>query len=269
MENTPNSPVPHVSSGTISRFDRFISKYVDARNVDIWLPAGYDPQQKYAVIYMHDGQMLFDPSINWNHEEWGIDETLGGLMAQKKIRPCKALTYLKDGERGEIMGRFYGKPAQADNYLKFIINELKPEVDKHYSTYTDQQNTFIMGSSMGALISLYAICEYPNIFCGAGCLSTHWIGVDRAENNPIPYAVLGYMQDHLPNPYGHRFYFDYGSATLDRLYKPFQLKANELMHNKGYTYANWVTDEFPGDDHSENAWNRRFHIPAEFFLGYK
>ncbi len=66
----------------------------------------------------------------------------------------------------------------SDAYLRFLVEELKPFIDAHYSTRPDQPNTFVMGSSMGGLISLYAICEYPQIFGGAGCVSTHWLACD-------------------------------------------------------------------------------------------
>ena len=93
----------------------------------------------------------------------------------------------------------------SDHYLRFIVEELKPYVDAHYRTLPDQHNTFIMGSSMGGLISLYAMCEYPHVFGGAGCVSTHF---------PIGRGIaLKYMQDNLPDPKTHKFYFDYGTRT--------------------------------------------------------
>ena len=77
---------------------------------------------------------------------------------------------------------FSGK-IQSDNYLKFLVKELKPFIDSSFSTLKDQQNTFIAGSSMGGLISMYAICEYPLVFGGAACLSTHWPGIFTMINN--------------------------------------------------------------------------------------
>ena len=79
-------------------------------------------------------------------------------------------------------------PVQSDAYLKFLVTELKPFIDSTFSVATDRSNTFIAGSSMGGLISMYAVCEYPAVFGGAACLSTHWPGIFTAENNPIPEA---------------------------------------------------------------------------------
>ena len=77
--------LPKPSTGSISRLENFASKYADARKIDVWLPGGYSNQQQYAVLYMHDGQMLFDSNTTWKKQDWGIDETLGRLIIEKKI----------------------------------------------------------------------------------------------------------------------------------------------------------------------------------------
>jgi enterochelin esterase-like enzyme len=154
----------------------------------------------------------------------------------------------------------------ADNYLKFIVNELKPYVDSSFSTYSDAAHTFIAGSSMGGLISLYALCEYPNVFGGAACLSTHWTGTAFYVIKEVPEAILLYYQKHLPNPKNHKIYFDYGSVGLDSLYQPFQNKMDEVMRSKKYDETHWITREFVGDGHDEKAWRNRLHVPLEFLL---
>ena len=148
----------------------------------------------------------------------------------------------------------------SDKYLKFIVTELKPFIDKTYSTKTDRDNTFIMGSSMGGLMSLYAISEYPQIFGGAGCVSTHF---------PLGEGVmLEYMKEKLPSPKNHKIYFDYGTETLDATYEPFQKKADKIMKKKGYKQGkNWLTRKFEGEEHSEKSWRKRVDIPLEFLLG--
>jgi predicted alpha/beta superfamily hydrolase len=119
---------------------------------------------------------------------------------------------------------------------------------------------------MGGLISLYAICEYPKVFSGAACLSTHWTGIYRVENNPFPGAILKYMNEHLPSPKNHKIYFDHGTATLDALYPSFQQQADEIMKQHGYTSKNWETRIFESAEHTERAWRNRFEIPAKFLL---
>jgi enterochelin esterase-like enzyme len=276
------TPLPRPAHGKIERLV-FDSKLVDDRNVDVWLPDDYSTDKKYAVLYMHDGQMLYDSAITWNKQEWRVDETLSGLMKSGKVKntivvgiwnngdkrpaeyfPQKALAMIPDGKLNELKERFQGE-ALADRYLQFIVQELKPYIDQKFSTHRDFQHTFICGSSMGGLISMYAICEYPNVFSGAACLSTHWIGIFSA-NEEIPNALIQYLEKNLPSPKSHKIYFDYGTETLDALYPPHQKKADALMKRKNFSTSKWQTRAFNGADHSEKAWAERLHIPLEFLL---
>ena len=101
---------------------------------------------------------------------------------------------------------------------------------------------------------------------GAACLSTHWVGTFTLDNNPIPDSFLKYMDKKLPNPKDHKIYFDCGDQTLDALYPEIQKNVDSLMIDKGYTKSNWITKYFPGENHSENSWNKRLNIPLEFLL---
>lgn len=284
--------LPMVSSGSIKRLENFPSNYVSARNIDIWLPAGYSPQKKYAVLYMHDGQMLFDSTNNWNKQEWGVDETLTRLIAADKVK-ATIVVGIWNSDKGRHADYFPQKPYErltslekqfvveqlqkagrttavfqpvSDNYLKFLVTELKPVIDRTYATLPDVNNTFVAGSSMGGLISMYAICEYPQVFGGAACLSTHWPGIFSVENNPVPNAFISYLTTHLPNPENHKIYFDYGDQTLDAMYPPLQKQVDAVLEVKGFTTNNWMTRFFPGDAHSEKAWRKRLPIPFEFLL---
>ena len=178
--------------GTLRRHARFPSTLVEPRNVDVWLPPGYDTQAgtRFPVIYMHDGQNLFDPKIAFGGVDWGIDEAIARLVKAgatvgaivvgtwntekrrwREYMPQKAL------DTWAAMARFRretGGTPLADRYLGFLIQEVKPFVDETYRTLPGRESTFVMGSSMGGLASLYAVCEYPHLFQGAGCLSTHW-----------------------------------------------------------------------------------------------
>lgn len=286
--------LPVVAGGSLQRHEKFPSKYVTARHVDVWLPDGYNNQQKYNVLYMHDGQMLFDSATTWNKQSWEVDDVITGLMQQQKIKdvivvaiwnggttrhadyfPQKPFEALSQAEKDTVYSAarsngvsvFNNYKIQSDNYLKFIVKELKPFIDKKYSVYKDRSHTFITGSSMGGLISMYAICEYPKVFGGAACLSTHWPGIFTMENNPVPNAFFSYLKKHLPSPKTHKIYFDYGDATLDALYPPLQQKADATMKQRGFTSANWLTKYFPGEEHSEKAWHKRLAVPLTFLLG--
>lgn len=284
---------PSPSAGTVKRHANFKSQYVAPRNVDVWMPNGYSPKQKYAVLYMHDGQMLFDGAHTWNKQEWQADEVAGALMDQQAVRPFiivgissisatrhseyfpqKPFESLPQTQQDSLYALkrdggsnlFEGK-INSDNYLKFIVTELKPFIDKTYSTVPDAGNTFIAGSSMGGLISLYAICEYPTVFGGAACLSTHWPGAFSEAKNPIPPALFKYMTQKLPDPKTHKLYFDHGTETLDAEYAPFQKKANDILKARGYTDANLQSKVWDGLAHSEEDWAARIDHPMMFLLG--
>ncbi len=282
-----------VSKGSIQRIEDFPSQFVSPRNIDIWLPDNYNKNIEYSVLYMHDGQMLYDAASTWNNQEWGVDETVSDLLNKGKIKntivvgiwnsgisrhsdyfPQKPFESLDPSYQDSLLttakrynvSTLFSNGLQADNYLKFIVNELKPVIDIKYSTKSDPVNTLIMGSSMGGLISMYAICEYPDVFGCAGCLSTHWPGTFTIENNPIPQSFVEYLSDNIPDPDSHFFYFDYGTKTLDSLYENTQLKIDSVMIAAGYDNSNWRTIKYEGDDHSEKSWRKRLHVPLEFLL---
>lgn len=264
-------------TGGFWRYEKFASKIVDSRNVDVWLPADYSENRKYAVLYIHDGQNLFNPKESYGGVDWGIDETMTGLIAEKKIRdtivvgiwntpkrfeeymPQKAFEMMNAEQKEEVRKFNKSDTVLSDNYLKFLVSELKPFIDKTYSTKRNAANTFVMGSSMGGLISLYAISEYPDVFGGAGCVSTHF---------PIGKGVvIDYMAKKLPAPINRKIYFDYGTETLDATYEPYQLKADEVMKVVGYIRGkNWITQKFQGEEHSEKSWRKRADVPLVFLL---
>ena len=282
-----------VAEGSLIRYKEFPSKWVPPRDIAIWLPQQYDPRKKYRVLYMHDGQMLFDSTQTWNKQEWQVDEVMSQLTARKDIQPTivvgvwniaahrhaeyfpqKPFESLTQEFQDSLINQvsrnantdLFSQAVYSDRYLKFIVQELKPFIDKHYATFTDAQHTLIAGSSMGGLISMYAVLEYPDTFGGAACLSTHWPGVFTLENNPIPQAFIEYLQTSLPEASRHKFYFDHGTETLDRLYGDIQSKVDRVFLAKGYTPSNYRSLRFDGADHSERAWQKRLHIPLEFLL---
>lgn len=259
----------------VIRHANFSSAFVSARHVDVWLPPSYSAQSTYPVLYMHDGQNVFHKEDANTGVTWGIDEALSKLIAEGAVTPTIVVA-IWNGGQGRHAEYLPERPfntyrhstpnaplpvptAQSDNYLSFLVTELKPFIDQTYATKPEQQATTIMGSSMGGLISLYALCEYPHIFQGAGCLSTHWI--------ILPDPILDYLKTNLPKPGAHKLYFDHGTATLDAHYEPHQQKADHIMQHAGYTQGkDWLTRKFIGAEHNEAAWRQRIHIPLQFLL---
>ncbi len=277
--------LPEVSVGRIERLASFPSKLVDARHVDVWLPEGYSANKRYQVLYMHDGQMLFDASKSWNQQAWDVHLSVARLVAAGRIPdtlivgiwnngnyrhseyfPQKFLPLMPAAQRERLIAeRLQNKP-QSDAYLRFLVEELKPAIDARYTTRPEAASTFLMGSSMGGLISVYAMNEYPQVFGGAAGLSTHWIGLHK-PNAAIPLAAFNYLRAHLAAPETHRLYQDHGSTELDALYAPYQVMVNDLAREHGYVDgANFETRVFAGSGHNEKAWAARLEIPLEFLL---
>jgi len=265
-------------TGTLQRQKLFGSRYVNPRTVDVWLPPAYDPAQRHAVLYMHDGQNLFDPTLAYGGVDWGMDETISRMTATGELPPLIVVGVWNTAKRVQeympqkplagvsarpLLAEFISKAGGAplsDLYLRFLVEEVKPWVDANYPTITDPSHTAIMGSSMGGLISLYATVEYPQVFGRAGCVSTHW---------PIGGELLiEQLCAALPKPGQHKFYFDFGTRTLDAAYEPFQTRWDAEIAAVGYTHnVDWLTLKFEGAEHSETSWRERVHIPLKFLLG--
>lgn len=282
-------PEYRVSGGKLRVIENFKSDFIASREIYVWTPDDYSPNRKYPVVYMHDGQMLWDATVSWNKQEWQIDEVASRLFSEGKCRefivvgipshphgerfyeyfPQKSLQEIDD----RAFARSEGEKSRycADEYLKFMVRELKPYIDSHYSTSRKVKDTFVMGSSMGGLMSLYALCEYPDIFGGAGCLSTHApmvVDEDWLGDEPDSWAVAfrKYLDKHLPQPNSRLIYMDRGDRTLDSTYKPFQDKLNELIRSKGWDAWHFTTRTFPGAAHCEEDWARRVAAPLQFLL---
>ena len=264
--------------GTLIRHPNFRSRHIAPRNVDVWLPAVYREREAMhlPVVYFQDGQNLFSAETAFIGVDWGLDETMAKLA--EAGRPSIAigiwntkdrfLEYLPEKplaspEASDMKSRIekeYGGPLLSDAYLRFVTKELKPFIDATYRTLPDYKDTFLMGSSMGGLISLYGMCEYPSTFGGAACLSTHWPAVGE--------PMIQYLASSLPYPAFQKIYFDYGTETLDAPYESYQRRVDDVMRKVGYEEGkDWMTLKFAGADHSERSWRERAHIPLAFLLG--
>ena len=252
-----------------------------ARNVDVWCPPGYaeHTNRRFPVLYMYDGQNLFDPALSYTGIDWGIDEGIGRLIAAgesggaivvgiynsaDRVREYMPQKVLEGSQPEAVKARAdfikaLGGPPLSDRHLEFLVTELKPLIDEHFRTLADRDNTLIMGSSMGGLNSLYALVEQPNVFGGAGCFSTHWSLGEK--------LMVDWMAQALPAPGAHHLYFDYGTVGIDEPYEPLQLRMDEHLEARGFTREkDWVTRKFPGADHNEAAWRSRVDLPLRLLL---
>ncbi len=266
-------------------YNNFPSKYVIPRDIEIWLPKQYDTIPSLPVLYMFDGKNIFHGRKGWIGEKydhgWQVDKTLDSLFLAGTVPPLMVVGIFNSGMKrfteympakpkkliqskvknsnDRIRKSYKNYGITSDLFLKFLVEELKPFVDNNYKTQSRMQSTFLAGSSMGGLISAYAICEYPEIFAGAACLSTHWPALNG--------VFIEYLKKNIPDSGINKFYFDFGTIGLDSLYEPYQLTVDSIMIANGYKKnINWITKKFIDEDHNKDFWRERFHYPIEFLL---
>ncbi len=277
----PTPPAAHVAvdglEGRLLRHADLPSRHVRPRHVDVWLPPDYvRGVARHPVIYMHDGQNLFGAEPTPGGTDWGVDEIIARLAATGDIRAPIVVAIWNTADRlaeympraplgGEPVEFLAGQPAMppsqvlSDAYLAFLVDELKPFIDREYRTLPGRDATAIMGSSMGGLVSLYALARHPEVFGAAAALSTHW-----PAGNGI---TIDWFAGALPRAGGHRLYFDFGTATLDAAYAPFQHRMDEGVRALGYREGiDWLTLRFEGHAHSEAAWRARLDQPLRFLF---
>jgi predicted alpha/beta superfamily hydrolase len=151
------------------------------KKIWLYLPKDYaTSKKKYPVIYVHDAQNLFDSKTAYAGE-WNIDEKLDSLNAQVIVVGIEHGNEKRIDELTPYKNEKYGG-GNGDNYLEFIVKTLKPKIDSTYRTKSNTMNTVIMGSSLGGLISYYALLKYPEIFGKAGIFSpAFWINPEVFE----------------------------------------------------------------------------------------
>jgi alpha-glucosidase len=160
----------NTASKQVSTFTIEAPQLHTTKKIWIYLPMNYNStNKKYRVIYMHDAQNLFDAKTSFVGE-WNVDEKLDSLKAQVIVVGIEHGNEKRIDELTPFKNKKYGG-GNADKYLEFIVNTLKPEIDTKYRTKTNAGNTAIMGSSLGGLVSYYAILKYPKVFGKAGIFS--------------------------------------------------------------------------------------------------
>ncbi|TDE04167.1 alpha/beta hydrolase [Flavobacterium hiemivividum] len=173
------------ASKQVSTFTIKAPELKTTKKIWVYLPKNYQTSKKnYSVIYMHDAQNLFDAKTSYAGE-WNLDEKLDSINAQLIVIGIEHGNEKRMEELTPFKNEKYGG-GNADAYLEFIVKTLKPAIDKKYRTKTKKKNTLIMGSSLGGLVSYYAILKYPNVFGKAGVFSpSFWFSnkiFDLTEN---------------------------------------------------------------------------------------
>ncbi|MRX41078.1 alpha/beta hydrolase [Flavobacterium sp. LC2016-23] len=166
------------ASKNVSTFTMEAPQLKTTKKIWIYLPENYAASdQRYSVIYMHDAQNLFDAKTSYVGE-WNVDEKLDSLKAKVIVVGIEHGNEKRIDELTPFKNEKYGG-GNADNYLDFIVKTVKPYIDKNYRTKPKARNTIIMGSSLGGLVSYYAILKYPEVFGKAAVFSpSFWFSKD-------------------------------------------------------------------------------------------
>ncbi|MCB0820093.1 MAG: alpha/beta hydrolase [Bacteroidetes bacterium] len=280
----PHSLISQVEAMKKISIESFKSNYVVPRQIDVYLPPGYPGAGNYRVLYMHDGQNLSNPATSTFNTPWRADETLSRLMRDGKIPPTILVGIWSTSERYQeyapspafanlsektkfAIRQNYGEIPYGEAYLRFLVEELKPFIDKEYKTIQGPSATSIAGSSMGGLSSLYALCSYPEVFSRAACLSIHWPILTKVPDDSMFNSFIAWVKLNLPADENHRLYMDRGTATLDSLYKPYMDRVELIVGESGFPSECYQIKAFEGAEHNENAWANRFEEVLIFLLG--
>lgn len=237
------------------------------RNVEIWLPPGYDSSRtRYPVLYMHDGQNLFDPRIANTGTDWGVDEAVMRLVERGIMPPVIVVGVWSTSQRTPE----YNPWGHAADYARFLIEELIPRVNREFRTLRGPENTAVMGSSMGGLLSWYLVTHHPQVFGACGCVSTHLPlspTVDGTGTDSTPYIYRD-IANGFRVPRGTRYWLDYGSESLDAAYGPTHDSVRAWLSNQGLVEGrDFVIRRYVGATHSEASWRARLEDPLTFLFG--
>ena len=242
------------------------------RRVWLYLPADYaaNPTRRYSVLYLHDGQNVFDDATSYGGE-WGVDETLDRLRKAGQDATGSIVVAVDNGDQFRSdeyipwpSAALKDQPYHGDQggaYVDFLALTLKPYVDAHYRTRPDAAHTGIAGSSLGGLISVYAALKYPKTFGEVGAFSpAFWVSDD---------SLRAFAKTH-PAARTARFYFVCGpkeSETMLPLMTQWRDERRDERHAEGVPAANLAFSAPADGQHREWFWRREFPAAYRFLFG--
>ncbi len=234
--------------GTVKYHKKMTDGHLKERDVIVWLPENYDanPEKRYPVLYMHDGQNVFDPMTSYTGVDWQADETASRLIKEKKMREIIIVGIYNTIDRLEE----YSLSPLGKRYREFIIHHLKPFIDKNYRTLPDREHTATMGSSMGGLVSFLLVWYHSETFSKASCLSPSFIfrknqAIKAVKKSPLPKHTIA-------------VYMDCGGIGGERLLHRGCKRMIRLLRCKGFFKRNQLHySYYRNARHSEADWAKR------------
>jgi predicted alpha/beta superfamily hydrolase len=240
-------------TGTVRYHLQLKAEGLRPRDLIVWLPPDYEQSQdRYPVLYMHDGQNLVDPKTSAFGVDWQVDETCTQLIGDGSIPPLIVVGIYNTPDRGKE----YLPGATGTDYMNFVVETVKPLVDRKYRTLPDRGHTFVGGSSAGGLCAFMMAWEYSQVFSRALCMSPAFQMKSADRNTRFDYVedVRNSPQPELPM----LFYFDNGGIGLEELLQPGIDAMLQALQEKGLQPDRdyiWIHDSEAR--HSESAWARR------------
>jgi predicted alpha/beta superfamily hydrolase len=249
-------------TGTVKYHRALKGAGIQDRDLIVWLPPGYeaDKSRRYPVIYMHDGQNIFDPVTSAFGVDWSIDETADDLIKKKVIEPVIVVGIYNTSDRMKE----YTPGNKGTAYMEFVVKTVKPLIDSTYRTKPDRKNTIAGGSSAGGIISFMLVWEHPDVFSKAICMSP-------AFKTPVSMAagwdygkVVATSSDKKKAVF---FYIDNGGVGLESQLQPGIDEMINALKSKGYKEGkDFVVVIDPTAKHSEADWAKRFPNAVQLML---
>lgn len=246
-------------TGNVCYHDSLTFEGLLPRGMIVWLPPGYDAEddKRYPVLYMHDGQNLFDPATSSFGVDWGMDEVADSLINIGEIEPVIIVGI------NNTINRFSEYSNSSDTgyvYMNFLVNKIKPMIDSTYKTLPGRENTAVAGSSMGGLISFMLAWEYPEVFSKAACFSPAY------KYKHFDYVTV--VEKYSSTKKEIKFYIDNGGIGIEETIQPGIDEMISLLEAMGYEKGKDLFVLFDKEArHFESDWGTRAHVPLKLFFG--
>ena len=250
-------------TGTV-RYHRAIKGAgIAERDVAVWLPPGYDASKRsrYPVLYMLDGQNVFDPATSSFGTDWAADEAADSLIRAKVIEPVIIVAAYNTKNRNEE----YLPGGKSGAYLDFMVHALKPFIDSAYRTRPEAAHTMIGGSSAGGVSAFMLVWEHPSVFSRALCFSPAFTAPAKSD---MKFDYVANVQRTAKPPKGVFFYIDVGGVALETQLRPGVDAMLAALKAKGYREGRdfaFVSDA--AAEHNEAAWRARLPHALTLVLG--
>ena len=262
MSDAPETGIEHTLTGDVRTHEQFHSRYLEHdRTIIVYLPPGYDPRSadRYPVLYLHDGQNVFDRATSIG-EEWHVDEAAQALILAGEIEPLIVVGIYNTGvhridEYTPTASTVGG--GHASDYGRMLVEELKPFIDSTYRTLPGAASTAIGGSSLGALLTMHLGLRYPTAFSRLAVMSPSVWWDDREILRQV---------EALPHKLPLRIWLDAGTAEGERVIADARALRDALVAKGWIAGADLGYLEAAGGEHNEQSWAARIDTVLKFLF---